>query len=63
MSTNNDQPRQSAEAFGYRGALAEVTAELAALNARRLDAERAARRARWERRPVLLDERGLALAA
>ena len=51
------------ERFGYREALAEVIAQLAAAEVRRAEAERGARRAQWERRSVLLDERGLALAA
>ena len=56
MSTCKDSPRQRRVTFGYREALAE----LAASNARRLEAERAARRERWELRSLLLDQRGLA---
>lgn len=52
-----DQP------FGYREAVAQVIAELAAAEVKRLEAERAAWRARCRRRSQLLDERGLALAA
>ena len=48
--------------FGYREALAEVIADLAARELRRAQAERAARRARQERRSLLVDARGLALA-
>ena len=63
MSTSNESARTRGETFGYPEALAEVIAELAASERRRVEAERAARRARWQRRSVLLDERGLALAA
>jgi hypothetical protein len=63
VSTSNESARTRDETFGYREALAEVIAELAASERRRAEAERAARRARWQRRSVLLDGRGLALAA
>jgi hypothetical protein len=49
--------------FGYREALAQVIAELAASELKRLGAERVAWRARRHDRSVVLDERGLALAA
>jgi hypothetical protein len=51
------------EPFGYREALAHVIAELTAAKAKGLEAERAAWRARCQRRSVLLDDQGLALAA
>jgi hypothetical protein len=57
VSTSNDSPRQRGQVFGYREAVAEVMAELAASNARRLEAERGARRS------VLVARRGLAVAA
>ena len=63
MSTGNENADGRGEAFGYREALAEVIADLTASEHRRLEAERAAQRARRQRRPALLDERGLALAA
>jgi hypothetical protein len=49
--------------FGYHEALAQVIGELAASEVKRLQAERVAWRARRQDRSVLLDERGLALAA
>jgi hypothetical protein len=49
--------------FGYREALARVIAELAESEAKRLEAERAVWRARYHGRSLLLDQRGLALAA
>jgi hypothetical protein len=63
MSTGNENPDRHGEVFGYREALAEVIADLTACERRRLEAERAVQRARWQRRPALLDARGLALAA
>lgn len=51
------------EPFGYREALAQVIAELTAAELNRLEERRAAWRARCRRRSLLLDERGLALAA
>ena len=60
MSTSNENPQTRERAFGYPEALAEVIADLTASEASRLEAERAARRTRWPRRPVLLDERGVA---
>ena len=59
----NERPRPRGEAFGYREALAEVIADLRASEIRRLEAERATQRARWQRPPTLLDARGLALNA
>jgi hypothetical protein len=63
MPAVNDRFPTAAEPFGYREALAQVIADLAASEVKRLQAERAAWRARCERRSVLLDERGLALVA
>jgi hypothetical protein len=60
-TSKNSVPRREAS-FGYREALAEVSAQLTASEARRLQAERTARRRRWQHRSVLVDERGLALA-
>ena len=62
-SKSTISPRKGDENFGYREALAEVTAQLAASEQRRVEAERAARRASWRRGPALLDARGLALTA
>ena len=61
-ATSNGFPTTEA-AFGYREALAQVIAELAESEAKRLEAERAAWRAHYHGRSLLLDQRGLALAA
>ena len=60
-TTNNSAPRRDGS-FGYREALDEVLADLTATERRRVQAERAARLARYRRRSVLVDPRGLALA-
>jgi hypothetical protein len=60
----NDITVMAVTSFGYREALAEVLADLTAREIKRLEAERAARRARWQRPARLIDDRGLvALAA
>jgi hypothetical protein len=61
-ATNDSFPTTEAR-FGYREALAQVIAELAESDSTRLEAERVAWRARYHGRSVLLDQRGLALAA
>jgi hypothetical protein len=61
--STNDTSRERGNAFGYREAMAEVNAALTESEQRRLAVERAARRAWWQRRSVVLDKRGLALAA
>jgi hypothetical protein len=63
VSATNDRRPTTEEPFGYREALAQVSAELAESEATRLEADRAAWRARYHSRSVLLDQRGLALAA
>jgi hypothetical protein len=63
VSRSNENPQTRERAFGYPEALAEVIADLTASEARRLEAERAARRTRWPCRSVLLDERGVACVA
>ncbi len=63
MSATYDRIPTTEQSFGYREAVAQVIAELAAAEVKRLEAERAAWRVRGQRRSGLLDERGLALAA
>ncbi len=63
MSATYDRFPRTEQSFGYREAVAQVIAELAAAEVKRLEAERAAGRTRCRRRSMLLDERGLALAA
>jgi hypothetical protein len=63
MLDTNDHALTVKASFGYREAIAQVTVELAAAEINRLETERAAWRARCRRRSVLLDDRGLALAA
>ncbi len=63
MPATNDRVTRTEQPFGYREALAQVIAELAASEAKRLEAERAVWRARCERRSVLLDARCMELAA
>ena len=58
LTGNNDRK----DGFGYREALTEVMAQLAVAEVRRAEAARAAQRTYWERRSLLIDERGLALA-
>ena len=62
MFKANENPDGDQESFGYREALAEMIVQLTVAEQRRLEAERASRRAQRRRRPALLDERGLALA-
>jgi hypothetical protein len=63
LPATNDKLPMTEVPFGYREALAQVIAELAESEAKRLEAERADWRARYQGRSVLLDQRGLALAA
>lgn len=63
MPATNDSLPTTEPAFGYCEALAQVIAELAESEATRLEAERAVWRPRYHGRSVLLDRRGLALAA
>jgi hypothetical protein len=63
VPATNDSFSTTEPGFGYCEALAQVIAELAESEARRLEAERAVWRARCHGRSVLLDQRGLALAA
>lgn len=60
-SNNSFSPRE--ERFGHREALAELHAEFNEAEARRLETERAAWRARCQRASLFVDDRGLALAA
>jgi len=59
----DDSPAAIPIGFGYREALAEVIADLTAREIERLEAERGARRARWQRPARLIDDRGLAALA
>jgi hypothetical protein len=61
-ATNDSLPTTELP-FGYREALAQVIGELAECEAKCLEAERVAWRARYHGRSLLLDQRGLALAA
>jgi hypothetical protein len=63
MPATTDRFPRTEQPFGYREALVQVIAELAASAANRLEAGRAAWRAHCQRRSVLVDDRGLALAA
>ena len=64
MLATNDVRAMTPIRFGYREALSEVLADLTAREIKRLlEAERAARRARWQRPARLIDDRGLAALA
>lgn len=63
MLASNDVRAMTPTGFGYREALSEVLADLTAREIKRLEAERAARRARWQRPARLIDDRGLAAIA
>jgi hypothetical protein len=62
MRSTNDRSPGGERCFGYREALAEVSAQLVARDRARLEAERARQSAHGARRSLLIDERGLALA-